>query len=94
MIQEIYCKAVLRFTDSPNVGEVAKSLKRTYPISKVGIYAPNSVLVELTCEYNAAYPRAKVKRWIYGYLLRLDVPNLGSVEILKLTEEAEIYGNI
>lgn len=94
MIQEIYCKAVLRFTDARNVEEVAKSVERIFPVSKAAIYASDSVLVELTTEYNAAYPRTKVKRWVYGHLLRLDIPDLGKVEILELKEEAEIYGNI
>lgn len=94
MIQEIYCKAVLRFTDAPNIGEVAKSVERAYPVSKTTFYAPDSALVELTTEYNATYPKKKVKRWIYGDLLRLDIPDLGKVEILELKEEAEIYGNI
>lgn len=94
MLQEIYCKAELKMIDIGNIGEVGIALEKAFPISNVLLVESDTLVVEITTEYNAAYRKAKIKKWIDGDLLHLSVSTIIEVEILELLEEAEIYGLI
>ncbi|QKX07719.1 hypothetical protein HN014_22225 (plasmid) [Aquimarina sp. TRL1] len=89
MTQEIFYKAKITFDKKFDIDQIKKDLNELFIAMKICKVTDTSIVLEITTEYNTYYDAIKIKRWIFGELLR--AINFEVLTVLVFKEEAEIY---
>lgn len=90
MEQEIYYKArIILNSHSFRNDIIVNNLKKRFSIISINNKNKKELEIEITTQYNAYYSKGKIKKWLFGEILR--DTNFYSLNVLECKEESEIY---